>query len=369
MSGLTENQNGDSLSSGIADMPVCASVEWSEIAGLVTTFLADVRQTLLSQVDSFIPRLKPLAEYALDKQGKLLRSTLLALVGNITGKLSEEHIKAAAVIELIHLATLIHDDVIDEAELRRGAPTLARKWDNRTAILLGDCILAQAMVLAHDLKSTDSQMAILTGARNVCIGETWQSLEESLEPDDFSEVRQDEPNKDAISHYLKVISLKTGELFAIATQVGAAINGVGADIVQNFFLYGREIGTAYQIYDDCVDIFATPSHSNKSIGIDLSFGKQTLPILLLQKKLNVAEQKQLQTLLKDWSPLKIKEIHPFMEKYSVLTDCAETIYGYLNRARKRLAGCSETKYLCGLQKIPQFLMAKLNELQKVSKTI
>ncbi|MBO4715249.1 MAG: polyprenyl synthetase family protein [Verrucomicrobia bacterium] len=171
------------------------AIQWKDIATCVSSFLESVKSELLSQSKAFVPELAETCSQALSCQGKLLRPTVFALTASSIGKLNKKCITVATVIEMIHLASLLHDDVIDGADIRRKQPTFAHLCGNRTAILLGDCILSQAAYLAASLDNEQVTQKILSSARSICIGETLQSLH----------------TLDIHTHeqYFKVISLKT----------------------------------------------------------------------------------------------------------------------------------------------------------------
>src|SRR6185295_19413139 len=205
----------------------------------VEPFLQAVADRLMAQIGAFERDIAVYAEYALTNQGKQLRPALVALSGGAAGKVNDSHILVAVIVEMVHLATLVHDDVMDEAQLRRGRPTLAANWGNELSVLLGDCLFAHALKLAAGFPTTEICRAVAAATNTVCSGEILQTQRRKS----FELSRAD---------YFKVIQMKTGELFALSCDLGAYLSGAGAAPRTALRHYGMAIGTAYQVYDDCL---------------------------------------------------------------------------------------------------------------------
>ncbi len=148
---------------------------WKHIVEPVEPFLEAVTRQLVRQVNDFDPQIVPYAEYALNGGGKHLRPTLVALTAGALGEINDAHVTAAVIIEMVHLATLVHDDVMDEAEIRRGRPTLAANWGNEIAVLFGDCLFAQALKLAASFPTPEVCRAVAMATNTVCSGEILQT--------------------------------------------------------------------------------------------------------------------------------------------------------------------------------------------------
>ncbi len=327
---------------------VQGAIQWKDIAACVGSFLESVQSELIHQSKAFVPELTEICSQALSGKGKLLRPTVFALTVSSLGKLDKKCVTVATVLEMIHLASLIHDDVIDGADIRRKQPTFAHLCGNRTAILLGDCILSQAAYLASGLGNEQITQKILSSARSICIGETLQSLH----------------TVDICTHeqYFKVISLKTGELFALASELGALMAGASPDVCGQMRQYGMSLGTAYQLYDDCVDIFSTEKDSGKSQGIDLSIGKQTLPVLLLLEKADTSDKKQVLSILEEWTPERTSELLPFLKRYSILSSCISVAEKLLSDASRAAAGLSHTESRLCLNRLIRYISQQMNSL-------
>src|SRR5471032_1402301 len=189
-----------------------SNCSWKQITGHVEPFLLAVNQRLIRQAHEFDPQVVPYAQHALNGSGKHLRPTLVALAANSVGKISDAHVTAAVIIEMVHLATLVHDDVMDEAEIRRGRLTLGANWGNEIAVLFGDCLFAQALKLAASFPTPEICRAVAMATNTVCSGEILQT-------------RQRRNFQFSQAEYFKVLEMKTAELFALSCHLGACLSG------------------------------------------------------------------------------------------------------------------------------------------------
>ncbi len=253
--------------------PLTKKLSASGIFAPIQDSLAELDEFLEGQISQFSPVTRPLVKYTLSHRGKRLRPALVFFSGMRADGVAEKNvITGAAVVELIHLATLVHDDILDAATIRHASPTLFAKYGAHTAVLLGDAILAQALQLASAFDSAELCRAIAVATRKICDGEIWQTTERGN-----SEL--------SLESYFQIIQMKTGELFEISAFLGATLGGNGAEYGKACAEFGRRIGRAYQIFDDLVDFLGTEDSIGKTLGTDFASGKYTLPmILFLQKK-------------------------------------------------------------------------------------
>ncbi|HYE31898.1 MAG TPA: polyprenyl synthetase family protein [Methylomirabilota bacterium] len=291
----------------------------------VRPFLDRVSSTLAAQIQSFDPEIAPYARYALTNQGKQIRPTLVALSGNAVGGQHEDQlITASVIIEMVHLATLVHDDVMDEASVRRSRPTMAARWGNGISILVGDCIFAQALHLAASFTTLDVCRAVAQSSKLVCSGEILQTH-----------------NRGNLqlgrAEYLKIVGMKTGELFALACDMGAALSDASPVVRSGLRQYGYALGTAYQLYDDCIDIFGSEATAGKSLGTDLASGKLTLPILIVLEQASGTDRARLEGMLGAWTPDQWPQMRDLLEKYDALVQSRAVVSQYLENAREFLA--------------------------------
>src|SRR3984957_16528155 len=304
------------------------SVTWKQIAEPVEPFLEAVAQRLEKQVREFDPALAPYAEHALTGQGKQLRPALVALSANALGKLNDSHITVAVIIEMVHLATLVHDDVMDEAEGRRGRLTLGSKWGNEIAVLFGDCLFAQALKLAASFPTPEICRAVSMATNIVCSGEILQT-------------RQRRNFQYSQAEYFKVLEMKTGELFALSCDLGACLSGATTAQRTSLREFGTALGTAYQIYDDCLDLFGSEAAAGKSLGTDLAKGKLTLPVLRFRRQATKAEQERMRELIENWEPRSLPAVQELLAKHDTLAESLGTIHQYLKQARGKLKALPE----------------------------
>ena len=231
----------------------------AKVAALVQPHLEKVEARIAQQAAAFDPAIEGYVMYALGSRGKRLRPLLTLLAGGATGKINSGHIDLAVIVELIHIATLMHDDVMDEAERRRAQPTANARWGNSLSVLLGDCLFAHALTLSTNFENADIGRAIARTAATVCSGEMIQTQ------------RKFDLNL-GVQDYLRIVEMKTGSLFSVAAELAAVISEADSGVIERFKNFGFQIGTAYQIYDDCVDLAGNEGATGKTLGTDLRKG-------------------------------------------------------------------------------------------------
>lgn len=251
------------------------------IAGVLKTQLSDLERFFVGLCNDVEPQVRDLVRYCLKHQGKRLRPMLVFFSGAKHGKVFNDNlVRLAATVEMVHLATLVHDDVMDEASLRHGHPTLNAANGPTVAVLLGDAMFAHALELMTDFDANEVCKPLTQAIRRVCAGEIWQTTERG--------------NPDiSIDEYFQMIEMKTGELFRISCLLGARVGGHPESMCEAFAEFGRRLGRAYQVYDDLADILGEEVKIGKTLGTDLTSGKYTLPSLLLLKDLPKAARKAL----------------------------------------------------------------------------
>jgi octaprenyl-diphosphate synthase len=251
---------------------------------LIQGQLALVEAQIRQQARAFDPAVEAYVAYAIESHGKRLRPALALLAGGATGEINPSHFDLAVVVELIHAATLVHDDILDGADQRRGQPTANAKWGNAISVLLGDCLFAHALKLSSRFKDGEICRRIADAASEVCSGEIIQTQ------------RRFDLHL-SVPDYYKIIEMKTGALFAAATELSALINKAPEATVSAVKTFGLRLGTAYQIYDDCMDLVGNEAEAGKSLGSDLRKGKLTLPILHLLQQSTPAERQHLSEII------------------------------------------------------------------------
>jgi len=334
--------------SKIAAAPLAAGAKaepppsWKQIVEPVEPFLDAVSQRLAEQVNAFDPALAQYAQYALTGNGKQLRPTLVALAANSFGKVNDSHVTVAAIIEMVHLATLVHDDVMDEAEIRRGKLTLAANWGNEIAVLFGDCLFAHALKLAASFPTPEICRAVASATNTVCSGEILQT-------------RHRRNFELAQKEYFRVLEMKTAELFALSCDMAAYLGEATPAQRTALREFGMAFGTAYQIYDDCVDLFGTEKDAGKSLGTDLAKGKLTYPVLQAWERATLEDRATLEALVGNWQPGAFAWVNQLLARHNTLKPTVALIERYLAQARQSLKSLPESVGRAGLQGVTDFL--------------
>ena len=287
-----------------------ASNGFTSIMEPITTHLDALDHFLASQVQSFEPELIELARYALRHKGKRIRPMLVFYSGwKDDNNISEDLVKAAGIVELVHLATLVHDDILDNATLRHNSSTVCSKYDAKSAVLLGDAIFSHALMLASEFSTNRVCYEVAKSTRRVCAGETKQNFH--AHQCSYS-----------IDDYYRVIDLKTAELFSVSCSLGSYLAGFPEDYCDAVAAFGRHLGVAYQIYDDLIDILGSEAEIGKTLGTDVSSGTQTLPMLLLLQNFNSGDREVFLRKIQEGT-LSPYELKLSIKKYDVIHEVSE----------------------------------------------
>jgi len=315
---------------------------------------ADLKRTeraLAEQVSVFEPHIRPQVQALLAASGKRLRPALTLLAGGVSGGVSDKHLTMGVVVELIHLATLVHDDVLDEAELRHGQPAAHARWGNTISVLLGDCLFARALHLTATHTNTDICCRVSATANTVCAGEILQNQHSF----DLNLSRE---------QYLDMINMKTGALFALSSELGALLNGAAPAVVKQMRDFGSYLGIAYQIYDDCVDIFGQERQSGKSLGTDMKKGKLTLPLLLLLEHTDSERRAAVGEIIFRGAPDERRRLVELALGNGVINESLLTIDRHVQQARGKLTGLSDNAHMRALMGLMDFISYKTETLMK-----
>jgi len=239
------------------------------LAESVRVGLAAVERRLAEAVQQNDKLADDASRHLIEAGGKRVRPMLTLLAGFLADGARAEVIEAAVVVELTHLATLYHDDVMDSAPVRRGAPAAHQVWGNTVAILTGDLLFARASVIVADLGPEAVRIQASTFER-LCLGQ----MHETVGP---------AADQDPVEHYLQVLGDKTGSLIATAGRFGAMFAGCPDDVIDVMVAFGERVGVAFQLADDVIDLASAPGESGKTPGTDLREGVPTLPVLLVRR--------------------------------------------------------------------------------------
>ena len=283
-----------------------------------------VEKLLFAHVEGKYPFVNETSRHLIVAGGKRLRPVLTLLAANYGNTGERQVIEAAVVCELTHLATLYHDDVMDEAPLRRGVESANERWGNAVAILTGDYLFAKASDLLADLGPEAVRLQARTFERLV-IGQ----IMETQGPQDGT---------DPIEHYISVIADKTGSLFGTSIRFGALLSGASSQIVEALTTFGEEIGIAFQLADDVIDIASQTNESGKTPGTDLREGVPTLVTLLVQKANRPEDQKLIASLAAPISDEnEVAQVLAALRGHSALEEARTIALQYAENSRKLLS--------------------------------
>ena len=242
-----------------------------EIAAPVADELSQVEARLAEVLTPATPETTALTEHINRHKGKRLRPLLTLLAGKVCGPLTPQHVDLAAIVEMIHAASLIHDDVVDAADMRRRLPSVNVKWGNEVAVLLGDFVFSKAFSVLSALDSPSATAILCRATTHMCEGEMRQLLRRF-----DATLTEDE--------YLEIIDAKTAELFAVSCRLGAGASGAARQLAATLSRYGRGVGMAFQIADDCLDLTGDQAKVGKTLHTDLETGRLTLPLIHAMKQ-------------------------------------------------------------------------------------
>jgi len=262
-------------------------------------------------------------------RGKMLRPTLLLLSAEACGGARPDHPVLAAVVEMVHVATLVHDDVLDEADLRRHRPTINRMSGNEAAVLLGDYLISHAYHLCSSLQSTYASRRIAAATNRVCEGELMQ-------------VHHRGDWKLSEETYLEIVRRKTAELTKVCCELGAKFAGADAATVERMARFGEDLGIAFQIMDDLLDLIGTELQTGKTLGRDADLGKATLPIIHCLSGATQDEQSKLVAILSAPADCRDSELRDLLSARGSLDYARDAARHYARSAAQHLADLPPT---------------------------
>jgi octaprenyl-diphosphate synthase len=307
--------------------------------------MADVERRLERELRHTDPFIDELAQHSFRLGGKRLRPALLLLSAQAAGAINDDHRTLAAVVEMVHTATLVHDDVLDEAQVRRHRDTVNARWSNQTSVLLGDYLFTHAFYLASTLDTTFGCRCIGEATNTVCEGE----LRQTAAAGDFT------LSRDA---YMEIIEAKTAELCACCCRLGAHYAGGDPATVERLTLFGRLLGNAFQIVDDLLDLEGEEHTTGKSLGTDLANRKMTLPLILLRDQLGKADVARLRSLYEEPDAGHSALLYDWLDESGSLRDARRVAEEIAAAAMAELHGLPETSARRTLEDLARFVVAR-----------
>lgn len=293
-------------------------------AAPVADDLVEVEHIFARTLQSPRPYVAKLVEHLGHYRGKRLRPILLLLTARACGNVTHEHHVLAAVVEMIHTATLVHDDVLDNAAVRRHVPTVNANWDNQSSILLGDFLFTHAFHLTATIGDARACELIGEATNRVCEGELQQISERGN-----LGITEDE--------YFSIIDGKTAELTSCCCRLGAMYSGASPEVVENLARYGRALGVAFQIADDLLDLVGEERTTGKSLGTDLDQQKMTLPLIHSLNGSSGDASSQVRQILNSPGNHKREALAPLLAETEAIAYARRRAEEFAERARSELA--------------------------------
>ena len=305
--------------------------------------LEAVEGLLRRELSSDNPFVDRLAQHGFRLGGKRLRPALVLLSGKACGGIRPEHLTLAAMVEVLHTATLVHDDVLDEAMIRRHLDTVNARWNNEVSILLGDYLLARAICLASSLDDNFACRAISESARHMCEGELRQI--ESRGNLDLGE-----------ADYFEIIAGKTAALTACCCRLGARYAGAEPAVCEALTRYGYNIGVAFQIADDVLDMVGEEATAGKSLGTDVLKQKATLPLIRLLSIVSPSDRAELMSAFSHSDNHRRDVLRPWFERYDAIPYSRERARSYTRQACRELEVLPATAACGSLSALADFVV-------------
>jgi octaprenyl-diphosphate synthase len=329
-----------------------AATGLAEIYNPAISYLRKLDGFLQSQVDELEPEVRDHVSYVFGHSGKRLRPMLVAYSGweGPAENRDDKLVVLGAVIELVHLATLVHDDILDEADTRHRQDTAAKKYGPAAAVLVGDVLFSQALKLAAGFDTTEVCRNVAQATVRVCSGEIAQTYQRG-------DVNYDR------DFYFRVIQLKTAELFEVSCNLGAKIAGYDNAFSEAAGAFGRHVGIAYQIFDDLVDLYAAESMIGKTLGTDLNKGKFTLPLLLMLEKLSEVERNDLIERFKSGDKTVLSKFMERLHEFPVFEEVVDVFEVELAKATAAIAPFAKLPPFEHLQKIVELVRIQLGRIE------
>lgn len=322
---------------------------YQQIRDLVEADYQAVNQFVIEQLHSSVPLVENIGHYIVEAGGKRLRPILVLLAARSCGIDNKQHIPLAAVIEFIHTATLLHDDVVDMSDLRRGRPTVNAEWNNPSSVLVGDFIYSRAFQILVDIGDMRIMEIIADTTNKIAEGEVLQLIAKN--------------NPDASeSGYMQVIRNKTAILFQAAAQCGAILAGADSVTEEALKKFGMHLGIAFQLIDDVLDYAGDTEAMGKNIGDDLAEGKPTLPLIHAMQHANEADRQLITTCIQkqDISPTALNTVLEIVRNSSALDYTRARAEHEAEQATASLSHLSETPYRQALHSMAEFSIARSN---------
>lgn len=318
-----------------------------EVISLSADDMALVDACIHDSLQSEVVLINQIANYIVSSGGKRLRPMLLGLCAHACGYQGDKHIPLSAIIEFIHTATLLHDDVVDESELRRGQQSVHAVWGNAASVLVGDFLYSRSFQMMVGLDSMRIMEILADTTNTIAEGEVQQLL------------NMGDPEVDR-ARYMQVIENKTAKLFEAACALAAIISGQSSEIEKALAFYGTSLGSAFQIADDVLDYTGSAASMGKNAGDDLAEGKPTLPMIIARERGNAAEKALLDDAIKNANVDDLPAVLSIIHKTDALAAAMECAEICASQARQALQHLPDSKWRRALEYLADYSVKRPN---------
>ena len=325
--------------------PLRTALALPGIQSLAQADMAAVDALIRARLASDVVLINQIADHIISAGGKRLRPMLVVLAGQACGPTTPDHHQLAAIIEFIHTSTLLHDDVVDESDLRRGRSTANALWGNAPSVLVGDFLYSRSFQLMVELDRMDVMRLLADTTNRIAEGEVLQLL------------HVHNPDTDEAA-YLRVIERKTAVLFAAGTRLGAMASGVDEGIQRRLYDYGMALGYAFQIADDVLDYTADAEALGKNLGDDLAEGKATLPLIHAIRHSDTATAERLRAIVQEGDAGAMPEVLSAIRATGGLDYSRERARHYAAMAEQALDGLPESDALAALRGLARYAVER-----------
>jgi octaprenyl-diphosphate synthase len=319
--------------------------ESSEFAALVAEDMVAVDRMIREQLHSEVALVNQLGHYIIGSGGKRLRPIVALLSARAHGYPGRHHINIAAIVEFIHTATLLHDDVVDGSYMRRGKQTANLVWGNAASVLVGDFLYSRAFQMMVDIHSMRVMEVLADATNTIAEGEVMQLV--NCRDPDLTEAR-----------YLEVIRNKTAKLFEAAARLGAIVSGNETETGAALARYGMHLGTAFQLIDDVLDYGAAPEETGKNIGDDLAEGKPTLPLLYAMWRGTPSQTAAIRDAIEHGGRERLAEVRSAIESTGAIAYTARLAGEQARAARAELILLQPSVYRDGLETLAHYAVTR-----------
>ena len=320
-------------------------MDFKSVQNLVAEDMEGVNAAIHHYLHSEVALISQMANYIINSGGKRLRPILAILCARACGYSGAKHYLVAAIIEFIHTATLLHDDVVDESSMRRGNETANAIWGNESSVLVGDFVFSRSFEMMVDVGEMRVMEILARASNTIAEGEVMQLLN-CNDPDTTEE------------RYMMVIQSKTAKLFEAACQLGAILAGQSNEVEQACAAYGVHIGTAFQLKDDLLDYQASPEEMGKNLGDDLAEGKPTLPLIYALKNSSGVEEEMIRDAIINGGKQHMHEILKVIESNNAIAYTEDVANQQAQIARQQIETLPSNQYRDALVELADFAISR-----------